>query len=70
MSSPTENFKINLNQNLWGLITFLFTLGVAEYYQLCTLYWFGFLLSLLTSFSFLITLIAYTINYWKNKMKN
>lgn len=66
----TDNFKINLNQNLWGLLLTLLTLGTAEYFELCTLYWFGLVLSGLTSISFLITLIAYTINYWKSKMKN
>ena len=64
-----ENFKINLNQNLWGLILSLFTLGASEYYELCTLYWFGLVLSCFTSLSLVITLIAYTINYWNNKMK-
>lgn len=63
-----DNFKINLNQNLWGLFLTLLTLGTAEYFGLCTLYWFGLILSGLTSISFLLTTIAYTINYWKNKM--
>jgi hypothetical protein len=63
-----DNFKINLNQNLWGLFLTLLTLGAAEYFGLCTLYWFGLILSGLTSISFLITLVAYTINYWKSKM--
>jgi predicted RND superfamily exporter protein len=64
----TDNFKISLNQNLWGLLLSLITLGASEYYDLCTLYWFGLGLSAFSSMSFLITLIAYTINYWKNKM--
>lgn len=64
-----ENFKINLNQNLWGLFLALLTLGASEYYELCTLYWFGLILSCITSLSLLVTLVAYTINYWKNKMK-
>lgn len=65
----TENFKINLNQNIWGLILALLTLGTAEYYELCTLYWFGLVLSIITSLSFLITLFAYTINYYKKKFR-
>ncbi|GEP52718.1 hypothetical protein FNO01nite_33900 [Flavobacterium noncentrifugens] len=65
-----DNFKINLNQNLWGLLLALLSLGVAEYFKLCILYWFGLILSILTSISFLVTLLAYTINYWKNKIKN
>lgn len=66
----TDDFRINLNQNLWGLLLALITLGTAEYFGLCTLFWFGLILSGLTSISFLITLTAYTINYWKNKMKS
>lgn len=65
-----SDFKINLNQNLWGLLLSLLTLGVGEYYGLCSLYWFGLVLSLFTSLSFLITLTAYTIRYWKLKMTN
>ncbi len=33
-----KNFKINLNQNLWGLLLSLITLGTAEYFKLFTLY--------------------------------
>jgi len=64
-----DNFKINLNQNLWGLLLALLALGTAEYFDLETLYWFGLVLSVLTSISFIFTLTAYTINYYKNKMK-
>jgi hypothetical protein len=60
----TENFKINLNQNLWGLLLTLLTLGTAEYFELCTLFWFGLVLSIIASISFVFTLIPYTINYW------
>jgi len=65
---PTEEFKINLNQNLWGLVVSLITLGVSEYFNLETLYWFGLILSIVCSISVIITLIPYTINYFKNKM--
>jgi hypothetical protein len=65
----TDNFKINSNQNLWSLLVSLITLGAAEYYNLCTLYFFGLILSIVVSISFGITLTAYTINYWKVKMK-
>ena len=30
MSSPEEHFKINLNQNLWGLLVGLVALGFAS----------------------------------------
>lgn len=63
-----ENFKINLNQNLWALIIALLTLGTAEHFKLCTLYWFGLILSVATSISLILTLRAYTINYCKSKM--
>lgn len=65
-----SDFKINLNQNLWGLLLSLFALGAAEYYGLYSLYWFGLILSFFTSLSFLITLTAYTIRYCKIKMIN
>lgn len=60
---------INLNQNLWALVFSLAALGLGEYFQLQKLENFGILLSIATSLSYLITLIAYTINYWRNKMK-
>lgn len=66
----SSDIKVNLNQNLWGLLVSLSTLGSAEFFGLCSLYWFGLILSILTSLSFLVTLIAYTRNYWKNKTKS
>jgi len=68
MSNPTESFKINLNQNLWGLLISYITLGISEYYKLTTLYWFGLITSILCILSFTFTLIAYTINYWNEKI--
>jgi hypothetical protein len=35
---PTDDFKINLNQNLWGLVVALGFLGAAEFYDLGTLW--------------------------------
>ena len=67
MSSPAEQFKINLNQNLWGLVVGLVTLGAAEHFTLCTLYWFGVAVSLIMLTSIAVTTFAYTLNYWKNK---
>ena len=43
MTAVEEKIKINLNQNLWGLLISFAGLGVAEHYRLCTLYWFSFL---------------------------
>jgi hypothetical protein len=67
MSISTEQFKINLNQNLWGLVVSLLSLGLSEYYNLCYLFWISFILSILISFSVLATTITYTINYCHNK---
>jgi hypothetical protein len=67
--NPTEKFRINLNQNLWGLIVALTGLGLGEYYSLCTLFIISLIVSIGASISFLFTLVAYTINYWKNKMR-
>jgi len=68
MNKIVDNFKINLNQNLWALLIFLLTIGAAEYFKLCTLYVFGIILCSLTGISFIITLIAYTKNYWNERM--
>jgi hypothetical protein len=65
-----DNFKINLNQNLWVLVVALITLATSEYFGLCTLYWFGLILSILTSISLVFTLVAYTYNYCKTKLSN
>jgi hypothetical protein len=67
MSNPGEPFKINLNQNLWGLVVGLVGLGVAEHFNLCTLFWFSVVVSVVTVASVGVTTLAYTINYWKNK---
>jgi hypothetical protein len=67
MSTPTEQFKINLNQNLWGVVVGLGALGAAEYFQLCTLFWFSIAVSSITVLSLAVTTLAYTIKYWKNK---
>lgn len=62
-----DQFKINLNQNLWALVVSLLTLGAAEYYCLKTLFWFGVILSGLSTISLLVTLFSYTVNYVRNK---
>lgn len=67
MSTPTDNFKINLNQNLWGLISGFSALGIAEHFNLRTLYWLGLVLSVAMLLSVLATTFAYTRNYWDNK---
>jgi hypothetical protein len=69
MHSTAEQFKINLNQNLWGLVVGLIALGVGEYYKLCTLFWFAFSVSLIMIISVAFTTFAYTKNYCRNKTK-
>jgi hypothetical protein len=66
----TDNFRINLNQNLWVLVVALVTLGTAEYFRLCSLYWFGLILSIVSSVSLFFTLSAYTYSYCKSKFTN
>lgn len=68
MAEIAENFRINLNQNLWGLVTGLTALGVAEKYTLCALFWFSVVVSAIMVLSVAFTTLAYTINYWKQKM--
>lgn len=65
--SAAEQFKINLNQNLWGVVVSFIALGVAEYYKLCILFWFAVIVSFIMAVSISVTTLAYTINYWKNK---
>jgi hypothetical protein len=68
MNTPEEAFKINLNQNLWGLIVAFGALGLAEHYKLMTLFWFSFAISLVMALSIAVTTTVYTFNYCKNKI--
>ena len=67
MSSPQDQFKVTLNQNLWGLIVGLGALGASEYYELCTLFWFSVVVSLIMVVSISFTTFSYTRTYWRNK---
>ena len=62
-----EQFKINLNQNLWGLVLSFGALGTAERYRLRTLFWFSVVASGIMVASVLVTTLAYTITYWKKR---
>jgi hypothetical protein len=55
---------INLNQNLWALVFSSAALGLGEYFQLEKLECAGFIFMVITGLSYLITLTAYTTNYW------
>jgi hypothetical protein len=67
MASVSENFKINLNQNLWVLVVSFGSLGLSEYYLLDTLYWFSLIASVVSLISLAFTTWAYTANYVANK---
>ena len=69
MTSPEDQFKINLNQNLWGLIVGLSGLGAAEHFGLSTLFWFSAVTSTIMTISVFATTFSYTINYCKQKSK-
>jgi hypothetical protein len=58
MTGTTEAFKINLNQNLWGLIVAFGSLSLSEHYQLCTLFLFSVVVSSVMTLSNVITSIA------------
>ncbi len=67
--SPQDQFKISLNQNLWGLVVGLGAMGAGEHYNLRTLLWFSIVVSVIMVASLAVTTLAYTINYWKNKQR-
>lgn len=66
--ASTQDFKINLNQNLWGLLVGLVAMGAAEHYNLCTLFWFSVVVSSIMILSVTATTIAYTCNYWNDRL--
>lgn len=65
--SVDDKFRINLNQNLWGLVVAFGALGAAEHYKLCALFWFAVAASVIMVLSVAVTTLAYTKNYWKEK---
>jgi hypothetical protein len=67
MGEATDQFKINLNQSLWGLVVGFIALGTAEHYKLCTLFWLASIVSVIMVLSIAVTTVTYTIKYWKNK---
>lgn len=66
MSNPVEQFKVKLNQNLWGLIV---SFGAAEYFNLCTLFGFAVVASMIMTISLGFTTWAYTVKYWLERAK-
>lgn len=69
MKEMGENFKINLNQNLWVLVVAFLGLGVAEYFELPKLLKVSYFLSIASIISVSFTLIFYTVNYCRSKTK-
>ena len=69
MANIEDNFKINLNQNLWGLVISFGALGLSEYYLLNVLFWFSLIASSVFVISICFTTWAYTVNYISNKRK-
>jgi hypothetical protein len=67
MAGTLENFRINLNQNLWGLLVSFGFLGGAEYFHLCVLFWFSTVPAAVMVISVCITTWVYTSNYTSNK---
>ena len=61
--SVDDQFKINLKQNLWGLVVAFGALGAAEHFKLCTLFWFSAVVSAIMVLSVAVTTLAYTKNY-------
>lgn len=69
MGSPADQFKINLNQNLWGLLVSFGFLGGSEYFNLPVLFWLALVSACVMTLSVCFTTIYYTMNYMKNKSK-
>jgi hypothetical protein len=68
MADVADNFKINLNQNVWLLVVSLLGLGLSEYFHLPKLMGISYALSLISAVSVFFTLLFYTIRYCKAKM--
>jgi hypothetical protein len=69
MNKAIGDIKVNMNQNLWGLLISYVSLGISEYYKLTVLLCLSIILAIILTISVIITTIAYTLNYWKEKMK-
>ncbi len=67
MSLPADSFRINLNQNLWGLAIALTSLGFAEHYKLVMLDNISTALACVMGLSVTVTTVAYTWKYCRKK---
>jgi hypothetical protein len=64
-----DKFKIELNQNLWAVIITFLSLGLSEYYDLSHLFCLSYILAIVCTISFIITIVFYTWKYCYNKVK-
>ncbi len=64
-----DQFKINLNQNLWGLVVAFAALGVAEHWCLKWLFRLSLGVAIIMSVSVFFTVAFYTWNYCRSKAK-
>ena len=63
------DIKQSVNQNVFILIVSLSALGAADYFKLSCWFWtIGLILSIVSSISVIVSLYAYTDDYYKNKM--
>jgi hypothetical protein len=62
-----DKFKINLNQNLWGLVASYVALGAAEYWELKHLLCLSFIMAIFLSVSVVVTSGFYTWEYCHGK---
>ncbi len=66
-----ENFKINLNQNLWVLVVGYLSLGAADHFHLSWWFlWLARVLATLATVSVLVSLGFYTVHDRMNKHKD
>lgn len=68
MNGVQDHVKINLNQNLWGLVVGFGALGASEHFNLETLYYFSCAVSGIMLMSIAFTMFAYTVDYCKTKL--
>jgi len=66
--SVEDKFKINLNQNLWGLVASYAALGAAEHWCLTYLFWLSLVAAAGLTISVLFTFAFYTWNYCRQKL--
>jgi hypothetical protein len=62
-----ENVKINLSQNLWGLLLSFVALGASENFHLTFLFWLALVASVVMVISVTATTVAYTFRYCRTK---